>query len=159
MAQKIKTQDALNVYRIISTAKYAKLDDADKIKVWKIARALKPIAVQFEEDSKDAAEKLKPTEDFNERLKSAQEYEMAVKDQNFDASTLKMGASEYQTFLKEFQNYNKLVQDAVKEFADKENKINFEKLSEEAFGKLMASNEWTMEQTMTLGDIVCELNK
>lgn len=53
-----------------------------------------------------------------------------------------------------FQNYNRLVADAVKEFADKEVEIEFEPLSEDAFGKLMASNEWTMEQTVEIGMLI-----
>ena len=91
-----------------------KMDDADKIKVWKVSRVLLPIAEKFDADSKDAAEKMKPSEDFNERLMNAQEYERVSKDASADASKLKMGAAEYGEFLRELQNYNKLVSDAVK---------------------------------------------
>ena len=52
--QTIKTEKVLNAYRVLSTAKYGKMDDGDKIKVWKIARTLKPVADKFEDDSKDA---------------------------------------------------------------------------------------------------------
>ena len=148
------TAKLLDAYRIISTAKYGKLEDADKIKVWKMARAMKPIATQFDDDSKDAADKLKPTEDFSERLQYAQEFETAQKDPNYDAGKLKMGAAEYQEFLKEFREYNKLVGDAVKEFADKEVELELEGISEEVFGKLMASNDWTMEQAVLLSDVI-----
>lgn len=150
----IKTEKVLGAYRIISGAKYAKLDDADKIKVWKIARALKPVATKFEDDSKDAAEKMKPSDDFAERLQKAQEYERIVKEKDSDASKLPMGAAEYGQFIEELQKYNKLVGDAVREFADKEVEIEFEPLSEESFGKLMASNEWTMEQTVEIGMLI-----
>jgi len=44
----------------------------------------------------------------------------------------------------------------VKDFADKEVELEIEPLTEDAFAKLMASNEWTMEQAVVLGDIVCE---
>ena len=153
MKATIKTKDLLEAYNVINTAKYTKLDDADKIKVWKIARAMKPIATKFEEDSKDAAEKLKP-EGFDEKLQNAQEYERVTKDASADTSNLKMGAAEYGSFLKELQDYNKLVGKAVEEFADKEVKIVFEPLTEDAFGKLMASNEWDMNKAMVLGDII-----
>ena len=46
--------------------------------------------------------------------------------------------------------------DAVKEYADNEVEIEFEPVSEEVFGKLMASNDWTVDQATTLGDFVCE---
>lgn len=156
MKQNIKTEKILAAWRVINTAKYNKLEDADKIKVWKISRAFQPVATKFEEDSKDAAEKMKPTEDFTERLQKAQEYEQKIKDANLDASTLPMGAAEYSEFVKEFQNYNKLVGDAIKEFAEKEVEVEFDKLSEDAFGKLMASNEWNMNQVIELGTLIVE---
>ena len=152
--QTIKTEKVLNAYRVLSTAKYSKMADEDKIKVWKIARTLKPVAEKFEDDSKDAAEKMKPSEDFDEKLQKAQEYERMIKDKDADMTKLPIGAAEYSAFIKEFQQYNKLVGDAIKEFADKEVEVSFEKLSEDAFGKLMASNEWTMEQTMEIGMLI-----
>lgn len=151
--QTIKTEKVLSAYRVLSTAKYTKMDDADKIKVWKIARALKPVATKFEDDSKDAAEKFKP-EGFDENLRKAQEFERVTKDADADASKLEMGASEYNAFIKELQKYNKLVGDAVKEYAEKEVDVEFDALSEDAFGKLMASNEWTMEQTLEIGMLI-----
>lgn len=154
MKTKITTEKVLNAYRIISGAKYTKMDDADKIKVWKIARALKPVATKFDEDSKDAAEKMKPSEDFADNLQKAQEFERITKEKNFDASKLPMGAAEYNEFIRKLQDYNRLVGEAVKEFAEKEVEIEFEPLSEESFGKLMASNEWTMEQTVEIGMLI-----
>ena len=154
MKTKITTEKALNAYRIISGAKYTKMDDADKIKVWKIARALKPVADKFEDDSKDAADKMKPSEDFADNLQKAQEFERITKEKDFDASKLPMGVAEYNEFIKKFQDYNRLVGEAVKEFAEKEVVVEFEPLSEESFGKLMASNEWTMEQTVEIGMLI-----
>ena len=158
MEQKIKTQDALTTYRIISTAKYTKMDDADKIKIWKIARALKPFATQFDDESSDAAERFKEGfKDFDERFQKAQQYEIEVRKPNCDASKLPIGAAEYQEFISgDFSAYNKLVNDAIKEFADKEITVEFDKISEDAFGKLMASNEWTMAQVVALDGIVTE---
>ena len=156
MKKKEKTSAILGVYNVLSKAKYGKMDDADKIKLWKIARALKPTATQFEEDSKDAAEKLKPTEDFSERLQNAQEFELAQKNNDVDASKLKMGAAEYYEFIKEFKEYDKLVADAVKEFADKEVEVEFDSISEDAFAKLIASNEWTVEQTIEIGNFILD---
>ena len=153
--QIIKTEKVLAAYNILNAAKYTKLDDADKVKVWKIARTLKPIATKFDEDSKDAAEKMKP-EGFGDNLAKAQEYERVTKDADADTSKLQMGASEYSKFIEELKKYNKLVSDAVREFADKEVEVEFELLSEEAFGRLMASNEWTMEQTVEIGMLIVE---
>ena len=154
MAKKtIKTEKALTAFRVLNTAKYSKLADDDKIKVWKIARAIKPVADKFDEDSKDAAEKFKPSEDFNEKLQKAQEFER-MRNAKEDMTNAPIGAAEYGEFIKEFQKYNKLVADAIKEFADKEVELEFDVLSEEAFGKLMASNEWTVEQALEIGQII-----
>ena len=153
MTKKVKTEKVLGAFNVLNTAKYAKMDDADKIKVWKIARALKPIATKFDEDSKDAAEKLKP-EGFDDDLRKAQEYERVTKDKEADASKLEMGAAEYGEFIKKLKEMNKLVADALKEFADKEVDIDFEPISEDAFTKLMASNDWTMEQAVMIGELI-----
>lgn len=150
---RVKTDKVLGAFNVLNTAKYAKMDDADKIKVWKIARALKPIATKFDEDSKDAAEKLKP-EGFDDDLRKAQEYERVTKDKDADASKLEMGAAEYGEFIKNLKEMNKLVADALKEFANKEVDIDFEPISEDAFTKLMASNDWTMEQAVMIGELI-----
>lgn len=152
MKQTIKTENVLSAYRIISDAKYAKMSDEDKIKVWKIARKLKPVATQFEDDSKSAAEKFKPAdyENFEDELRKAQEYEQKK------GINVGMTLDEYNKFLAVFKQYNELVAKAVKEFADKEVEIEFEGLSEDAFGKLMASNDWSVSQTMEIGSLIVE---
>ena len=44
----------------------------------------------------------------------------------------------------------------MKEEAEKEVELTFDKLSEEAFSKLVASNDWTCGQIMALSDAVAE---
>lgn len=158
MKKTIKTSDILNAYNVLKMAKYSAMEDADKIKAWKIARALKPIATKFDDDSKDAAEKLKPDiKDFDELLPKAQEYENLLRT-NGDMSKSPIGAAEYDAFIKEFKKYNELVGKAVEEFATKEVELSFEPLSEDAICKLMASNtDWKMSQVMAISDIVCEV--
>ena len=152
----IKTADALKAFNVLGTAKYSKLEDCDKVKVWHLFRKLKPMAEKFEDDSRDAAERLKPEGDFDDRLAKAQSYEQIVKRNDGDSEKLPMGAAEYDKFVKEFKKYNKLVTDAVKDFGEKEVKIEFEPLNEDSFGKLMNSNDWTMEQVVSLAEIICE---
>lgn len=154
MKRNAKTKDVLAVYNVIKVAKYSKLDDADKIKAWKITRALKPIAEKFDEDTTDAREKLKPEGDFDERLKKAIEFERR-KNAN-EPTTDVMTDVEYGNFIAKFKKYNETVNNAVKEFGEKEVEVEFEPLNEDAFGKLMASNEWDMQQVTLVGDFVCE---
>ena len=150
----IKTEKVLAAHRVLSASKYQKLSDDDKIKVFKICVALKPIAKKFEEDSKDAAEKLKPCEDHDQKLQQAQEYERVTRDPKGDASTLEMGAAEYNDFIKLMQKYGKLVNEAMKEESEKEVEVEFEKISQEAFIKLMNSNDWTFTEAEAVGEIV-----
>ena len=154
MKKKLKTSKVLVAHNILANAKYGKMESADRIKVWKIARKLAPVAEKFDADTKDAAEKMKPTEDFNDRLQAAQEFEKAQKDKTIDATKLKMGAAEYQAFVKELQAYNKEVEEAVKEFGEKEIEIEFEPISESAFEKLMDSNDWNFAQATEIGNLV-----
>ena len=157
MKKSIKTSEILATYNVLNSAKYGSMEDADKIKVWKITRALKPIATKFDEDSKDAAEKMKPKDkDFDETLQKAQEYERIIRDPKADTKKLPMGAAEYDAFIEKFKEYNKLVGKAVEEFANKEVKVSFEPLNDDAFGKLMSSNEWTMGQAVALSEIICD---
>ena len=152
----LTTEKVLAAFNVLSSAKYGKLDDADKIKVWKITRKLKPVAEKFDEDSKDAAEKMKPSEDFDERLAKAQEYERTIKQTDFDASKLPMGAAEYGKFIEEFKAYKKLVDDTIRDFAKKDVEVEIETISEDAFVKLMVSNDWNMAQVVAIDGIVAE---
>lgn len=152
----IKTEKVLNVYRILNGAVYGKMADDDKIKVWHILRKLKPVATKFEEDLEDARKTFKKDfEKFDEKLENAQAYERATKDENADTSKLKMGAAEYDAFTKgDWSKYNELVLKAIKDFAQKEIKIDIEPISEDAFEKLITSNEFTFGQVELLEIII-----
>jgi hypothetical protein len=157
MTKKIlKTENVLAAYRVLGGAKYAKLSDEDKIKVFKICIALKPIATKYDEDSKDAAEKLKPFDDYDEKLAEAQEYDRVSRDKNADASQLKMGAAEFNAFVKEMNHYQDLIGKALKDEMEKEVEVEFEPISEDALLKLMNSNDWTVAQAMAVGEVAME---
>ena len=154
MELKAKTEKVYAAYVVLSQAKYGKLSDEEKIKVWKIARALKPVAAKFEEDSKDASEKLQPYDGFSDDLQKANEYQAKVKTANLDPKTLPMGPAEYNEFMRKFNAYQKTVGEAMKEFAQTEVKVSFEPNSEETFQKLMNSNDWNFGQVTSVGDII-----
>jgi hypothetical protein len=150
----LTTENVLKAYNIIAQAKYTKLDDADKVRLWKIARALKPVATKYDEDSKDAAEKLKP-EGFDEKAmkwnETRDKISAGIKDD------LPMSQAEFIDFLYHVINpYNENVNSALEELKGKEVELEFNALTEDAFAKLMSSNEWNMEQVAMAGDIVCE---
>lgn len=147
----IKTEKALEVFNILKGASYQKLTDEDKVKVWKAYRALHPVATKFEDDSKDAAEKLKP-EGLEATLEKAKDYEQ--KKQKGD-SDLPMTEQEYLAFINgDWQKFNQLLAKAVKEFAEAEVELEFETINEESFAKLMSSNDWKMEQVRIVGEFL-----
>ena len=151
MKTKVTTEKILSVYNILKGASYQKMSDDDKIKLWKIARTMKPIATQFNDDSKDAAEKLKP-EGLEVTLEKAKEYEQ--KKQKGDTD-LPMTEAEYLEFINgDWAKFNNLLTKAVKEFADAEVELEFEPLNEDSFSKLIASNDWKMEQVMIVSEVI-----
>ena len=150
MEKCLKISEVVSAYKVLSSAKYQKLDDADKIKLWKISRVLKPIAVQFEEDRADAVKTLMP-ESISESMGKAQEYER-LKAQNAD--NLPMTEDEYKSFVKELSNCSKLVKDAMREILEKEVKLELEPLTEKTLGQLMVSNDWSIKQVESL-ECIC----
>lgn len=148
---KIKTEKVLAVYNILKGASYQKMSDEDKIKLWKVARLLKPIATKFEGDCEDASEKLKP-DGFDDCLEKAKEYEAKKRQGDGD---LPMTEVDYLQFINgDWAKFNRLLSDAVKEFADEEVDLEFEPLPEEAFASLMSSNDWKLDQVMTVSELI-----
>ena len=76
MKKKLKTEVIIALFRMLNEAKYSKMNDDGKIKTWRILRALKPIAVKFDDDMKTAREKLRP-EGYDELLNKAQQLTVA----------------------------------------------------------------------------------
>jgi hypothetical protein len=154
MIKKTKAENVAQVYNILNAAKYSKLNDDERIALWKITRALKPVATKLKDDIQDAAQHMKPSDDFDQRLATARQYEQAQRDgKEFD----KLRKEDYDAFIHEWRNYSKLVDTAVNEFADEDVEINIEPITEETLSRLMASNEsWTMEKAVIVSDMIMQ---
>lgn len=148
---KLTTKKAIEAFKMLDSAKYQKLSDDDKVKVWKITRALRPIALEYSDEVQDARERLVPSDDYKEKLQKAQLYEQMKKE---GKDNLPMSDEEYLEFLKVFKEYMELLDKALKEELDKENDIEIPTISEDAFGKLMASNDWSFGQVEALDFII-----
>lgn len=146
----MKTIEIVEAYKTLSQAKYQKMNDDGKVKVWKITRLLRPIVVQFEEDFQDAKQKFIPDNEFMVRFGKAIQYEQDKKNKK----TSQITDEEYQAIVKEYNEYNSLVNKAIKEFSEKEIELNFEHLSEDDFEKLIASNDWTISQLENIEFII-----
>lgn len=154
MTKKVKTNVIIAVYSILANAKYGKMSDDAKIKMWKIMRKLKPIAQQFEEDSKDCADKMKPTEDFFDRLRKWQEYNRLHQDGKPTIDI--MTTAEHDAFTDEYNKYNQLVGKAMKESSEREVSVDFDPIDDDALLALMESNDWTLGQVAVAADFICE---
>lgn len=154
--KKIKVSEVLLVSRVLNPAKYTELANSDKAKLLRIILTMKDAADKFEADTKVVVDKLKESDykDYDEHLAKAQEYENLLRT-NGDMSKSPIGAAEYEKFIKEeFQPLNKLVDETMKPNAEKE--VEIETLSESAFEALMASNDWTIGQVLSLRNYLVE---
>lgn len=146
----LKTKEIVEAYKLLGIAKYQRLSDDDKVRVWKISKTLKPIAIGYAEEEADARQSLMPTETFLEDCKRAAEYEKKLT-AGLDPS---MDHEEYSRIQEQFVQYQRTLIKALKESQEKQVKIEFEPLSEEALGKLMASNDWTLKEVDSLDFII-----
>lgn len=146
MKKSLKTNDVVSAYKVLESAKYQKLEDEDKIKVWKISRTLKPISAQFNEAKEDATRAFL-TEEVMQNYQKAQAYEKGRKEGD---ENLPMTDEEYKAFVIEFLKSKTVTEKALGELLEKEVELDIDTLSEEAFGKLMASNDWDMSQVDAL---------
>lgn len=150
---KMATIDVAKAYAVIREGKLTNLDAEDKIKVWKTALALKPIADKYNDDSEDAREKMKP-ENYDDDLMKAQEFERMSRTPNADMTALQMGPAEYNEFINRNVTYQRIVNDAMKDFAKKEVEIDVEQVSLDTLMSLQKQNGWTVEQMMAVAFIV-----
>ena len=154
---KIKTGLIHDLYVVLAQARCVELSTEEKINVSLAARVLKPIAVTFDGDSADIAEKMKTSEDLFERYQKALQYMQMTKDPLCDMSKLPMGPAENDAFWKEWGEYNRAVDKAMKPIIDKEHELEIKKISEATFQKLVSSNpNWTIGQIDSLGEILVE---
>lgn len=136
MAIKKKTDNVVAAFRLINTAKISKMEDSEKFALIKAVKHLKKVGTDFEDFLKDAQERLKP-ENFDK---------IAAKYQSKEELT----ADEMATLNK----YNKDVADCVQGELDKEVELDFEPLSEEALGRFIASNDFTVAEIMNISDVI-----
>ena len=131
-----KVDNIVSLYNVLKEAKLTKLADADKYTVIKILRKLRPTAEKFEEDKKEAQEKLKP-ENWDEIVEKAN---LLRKENNSNRLT----ADEVEYFVK--------VNECLGEELEKEVEIDIPTINEEAFEKLMASNDWEAKTALFVAD-------
>jgi hypothetical protein len=157
MSKKVKTKEVLVAWQVLGQAKYDKLDNDQKVRVFHIGQMLKPIATAFSDYSADAAEKMQPSADFQERWDKAKVYETMTANPKADMEQLPMGPAEYKEFMvKEYFPFDRLWKKAIKDEGDKEGELKFDPISEEVLFALADANKWNVDQTTAVAAVVCK---
>ncbi|MCD8093958.1 MAG: hypothetical protein LUF01_14485 [Bacteroides sp.] len=142
----MKTKEIAVAYTLLKGAKLSKMEDEDKFKVIKAMRVMRPIAEKFDKDEKEAADKLKD-EKHDEMSEKANQHNEALLSKQVDKL---LPASELVTLNMYFNDYQKKLNECLKPLQEEEVPAEFDKLTEEAFKKLLASNDFTVEQMLDL---------
>lgn len=142
----MKTKEIAVAYTLLKGAKLSKMEDEDKFKVIKAMRVMRPIAEKFDKDEKEAADKLKD-EKHGEMSEKANQHNEALLSKQVDKL---LPASELVTLNMYFNDYQKKLNECLKPLQEEEVPAEFDKLTEEAFKKLLASNDFTVEQMLDL---------
>lgn len=135
----MKKIELLGLANILSIAKVSKMDDTDKYAVIKIMRELRPVATEINAAIEIARDKLKG-EEHASIVKMEQEW-----DNLSDENQLKVKSY--------YAKYDKEIEASIKDLLEE----NFElsvKLSEEAYSKLIASNDFDVATMMKLENLI-----
>lgn len=123
----------VKAYAKLGDVKVTTLEDKEVMKVIRMRKAMRPVSEDFNAFLEDVKTKFKP-EGFEETVRKAQE--------GWD----KMTDSEKRAANELVTGYNRKVDEAVKEEADREVEIEFEALSEDSLTKLMKENSLTVSE-------------
>lgn len=141
------------VYVIIGNSRLNELKkNDDKVAVLKILRELRYVANKYEEDSKDAAERLKP-DGFDELRNRAAVYEAERADGSQHTTVT---AVEYQGFIEQLDSYNKAVADAMRDVNESTVELEIEPIAGDILLQLMDANRWTVDQYLKTEEALTE---
>lgn len=141
----MKTERIAMLYGLLKQSRTTKMDDAGRLKVLRIIKALRPAAQEYDNDVAEAREKMKD-ERFAEMSALAEKWDTdgpgALSDEE------KAAVNRY------FTRYQKRVADAAAALGGKPKEVKLDRISQEEFLKLISSNDYTGEQTLLLDDII-----
>lgn len=143
------TTDTVNsVYKLLNDSKLTKMEDKDKFIVIKAVRKFKPIAADFEDLKKDVQEKLKG-ENFEEMQKKALQW-------NEEGGKTTLTEDERKEVNMFFYEFNKNVKECLKEETERKHELEYEKLSEDAFGKFISSNDFKVDDIIKIQEVMVQ---
>ena len=146
--KEMTTNTVLSVYKLLNDSKLTKMEDKDKFIVIKAVRKFKPIAADFEDLKKDVQEKLKG-ENFEEMQKKALQW-------NEEGGKTTLTEDERKEVNMFFYEFNKNVEECLKEERERKHELEYEKLSEDAFGKFISSNDFKVDDIITIQEVMVQ---
>jgi len=146
----MKTIIIAKAYTELKNAKLSKMEDADKFKVIEAMREMRPVSEKYEADEKETLEKLKD-EKYDEMTKRAQKHNLAVDQKKTDGLMTPKEMDEAGAYFKEWEKQTSSFLNGIQE---KEVKMKFNKLTKEAFSKLIDSNDMKLETIMLLDEVL-----
>ena len=146
----MKTIEAVKAYKTLKQAKLTKMDEADKLTVIKAMRALRPVAETYDKDTEEGRRALQDDR-FDDMQQKAQKHNEAIQEKKQDGLLSYSDLKELNDY---FTAYDKSVRKMQRELDDREQELTIDRLSEEAFGRLAASNDLTCEELETLFNVL-----
>lgn len=144
----LKTSEIVGVYKLLGEAKLTKMESSDKFKVIKMMRAMRSTAEEWDAFLKNIDEKLKK-ENHDEIIEKARKWQ-----QEGENTTLTNEEKvEINTYL---INFEKEKQECFGDELKKVVTLDFEKLNESAFEKLIDSNDWEVNKILELEWVIKE---
>lgn len=146
----MKTIEAVKAYKTLKQAKLTKMDEADKLTVIKAMRALRPVAETYDKDTEEGRRALQDDR-FDDMQQKAQKHNEAIQEKKQDGLLSYSDLKELNDY---FTAYDKSVRRMQQELDGREQELTIGHLSEEAFGRLAASNDLTCEELETLFNVL-----
>lgn len=146
----MKTIEAVKAYKTLKQAKLTKMDEADKLTVIKAMRILRPVSEEYDKDVEEGRKALQDDK-LEEMQQKAQKHNEAIQEKKQDGLLSYSDLKELNDY---FTAYDKSVRRMQQELDDKELTLTIGRLSEEAFGRLAASNDLTCEELEILFNVL-----
>lgn len=143
----MKTSTIIEVYQLLNTAKLTKMESKEKFQVIRIMRAMKPVAEEWDSFVKTMDEKLKG-EHHEDMLAKAQQWQKEGEKTTLSLDE-RMAVNEY------FGKLDRERRQLIASEQSKEVNILFDKLTEEAFERLVDSNDFVVGQILALQEAIC----
>lgn len=144
----MQTSTIIEVYQLLNTAKLTKMESKEKFQVIRIMRAMKPVAEEWDSFVKTMDEKLRD-DNHEEMLAKAQQWQKEGEKTTLSLDE-RMAVNEY------FGKLDKERRELIASEQSNEANVLFDKLTEEAFERLMDSNDFNVGQILALQEAICQ---